>query len=276
MNEHNNKSVTGYTDANAVYKLSALLSGSLSFGLFAAQDDAGNRFLATTTLKQTASHEEVHRKLVYDVEGIAPLVYIGRLHAAKPTDFDLMIEQMPLGIPSHLVGKGIAEPATVARLGASIAAAVERLHAQRQPLLCLRPQSIYVMDEGDSNIQLTGMAPRAECFYFSAEKPDLHTPLAFDDTFVAPEVLLGLEPDSKADLFSLCAIMAFWLTGRSPFDGKGYLGHVKGIMRNKRAYHLPADELGQLLESGLDSQVANRPKFSELKHGLRSIAEKGY
>ncbi|MCU7802159.1 MAG: hypothetical protein KZQ96_03100 [Candidatus Thiodiazotropha sp. (ex Lucinoma borealis)] len=276
MNEHKDIPMIGYTDAKGAYELRELLCGSPSFGLFAAWDDTGNRYLATTTLRQTESHADLYRKLACDVEGIAPLLYVGHLHSDQPTGFDLMIEQMPMGMPSHLLDKGIAEVTTVVHLGTAIAVILERLHAQQRYLLSLRPQSIYLTTDRKSGIQLMGLVPRADRFYFSAEKPDVTTALAFDDTYVAPEVWLGLEPDNAADVFSLCAVLAFWLRGRSPFNGKGYMGHAKAIMGNKRAYHLPADELGLLLESGLDSEASNRPNITELRKSLQKIADNAY
>jgi hypothetical protein len=276
MNEHKDIPMIGYTDAKGAYELRELLCGSPSFGLFAASDDTGNRYLATTTLRQTESHADLYSKLAFDVEGIAPLLYVGRLHSDQPTGFDLMIEQMPMGMPSHLLDKRIAKAVTVTHLGASIAATLERLHAQQRYLLSLRPESIYLAVNNEREIQLAGLVPRAERFYFSAEKPDITTNLVFDDTYVAPEIWLGLQPDSAADLFSLCAVLAFWLHGSSPFSGNGYMGHAKAIMGNKRAYRLPADELGLLLESGLESEVSNRPNLTELRRGLETIAANAY
>jgi hypothetical protein len=261
----------GSTDEAGAFVLTRRLSGSPPFGQFVAQDKDGIDYLATTTLQQSETHSTLLTKLAFDIEGMARLVHIGRLYAREPTSYDMLVEAMPTGVPSHLARVYLSDPISVARLGIGLVAIVKTSHAAQQYLIALRPQTIYVAAEG-KDISITGIAPRADRFYFSAAKPDVYTSLAFNDTFTAPEFWLGSDAGASADVFSICAILAFWLTGRTPFRGDSFQEQTKAIMRNDRAFRLRHfGVFGQLVESGLDFGIANRPSLTELSAVLRTV-----
>lgn len=263
----------GCTDADQLFVLTHRLRGSPAFGQFLARDRAGDCYLATTTLSHAQSFGALRHKLEFALDEVAPLVSMGRLFNREPTSYDLLVECMPAGIPSSQFCRGLGSPARIACLALSLADIVKKLHERGQHFLTLRPQTIFVGPEAKEPV-IAGIAPRADLFYFSSEKPEDYVSLAFNDTYAAPELWLGEDTKDAADVFSICAILAFWLQGRSPFVGESFRAQIKSIMSNQRAFNLDRfGALGQTVESGLDGNPANRPILDELTATLESIVD---
>lgn len=260
----------GCTDADQLFVLTHRLRGSPAFGQFLARDRAGDCYLATTTLSHGDDLVTVRKRLEFAIAGVTPLTHVGRLLNRELTAYDLLVEAMPSGVPSACICKIEKRSIQIARLGLSLGEIAKHLHERGEYFGALRPQTIFV-DNETSDVSITSIAPRSDLFYFSADKPDLHFAPAFEDTYSAPELWLGSDICSAADVFSICAILAFWLQGRSPFVGDTFRAQAMAIMRNQRAFVVPqASALGKIVERGLNPNPASRPTLSEVAAVLES------
>jgi hypothetical protein len=114
-------------------------------------------------------------------------------------------------------------------------------------LLGMRPELVYANEDG-----VTGIAPRCEPFFTTAEPRDYGIAPCFDQFFMAPELLSHPDqpPSPAADVFSLCTMLALWLTGQHPFDGEGILQAMPISSGKHRALDLPT-RFRPVVENGL-------------------------
>jgi serine/threonine protein kinase len=221
----------------------------------------------TVTSRQKQPHAQVERELrLPAVEGIAPLRSVGPID----DEHDAMAEEEPAGRPASELPLPLW-PGDAVELAAQVAAVLERVHAAGAVLRFLRPELVY-LELADGRPHLTGIAPRADLFVIGASAAYGAQPL-FHHLFAAPEVLAmhkGITP--AADVFSLCAALAVWLTGEHPFEGETVTAQLGAIAGGRgRPWRGPA-ELGMVLAAGLERAPRARPSLPALVRDLRAAA----
>lgn len=243
------------------------IRGDDARGMFRALDQAGQRLLVTVTSRQKQPLEDLADDLGYQVDGVARLREIAPLgdsHAA-------MVEEEPAGRPSSEHALPLAPDVAVA-LAAEVAAVLERAHADGLVLIGLRPELVYLEERGGS-LHVSGIAPRADLFVTGATAVYGAKPL-FDQLFFAPEVLtMQKKVTAAADVFSLSAVVAVWLTGEHPFEGETPTSQLGAIVSGRgRPWRGPAG-LGMALSRGLERAPGARPSLSALIAGLRAAGQ---
>lgn len=234
-------------------------------GMYRAIDPRGDRLLVTVTSRQKRPHAEVARALALaPVAGLAPL----RQVAPLDDEHDALAEEEPAGRPASELALPLW-PGDAVELAAQVAAVLERAHATGVVLGFLRPELIYV-EEAEGRPRLTGIAPRADLFVIGASAVYGARPL-FDHLFAAPEVLAMQKTITPAaDVFSLCAALAVWLTGEHPFEGDTPTAQLGAIASGRgRVWRGPA-ALGMVLGRGLEKSPAARPALAALVRELRA------
>ncbi|HEU5059808.1 MAG TPA: hypothetical protein VFU21_24925 [Kofleriaceae bacterium] len=243
------------------------IRGNLTRGMLRAVDPVGRHLLVTVTSRQELPLDEIERRLGFRFEGVAALRHVGPLG----DDSAALVEEEPAGRASSELALPLP-PARAVELAAEVAAALERVHADRRVLRFLRPELIYV-EERDGAPHLAGIAPRAELFAIGASPVYGAQPL-FDQLFAAPEVLAGHKTVSPAaDVFSLCAVLALWLTGEHPFAGGGVTAQMGAIVAGKGRPWRGPTALGMALSLGLERTPAARPSLQALIRDLRAAAD---
>jgi len=121
-------------------------------------------------------------------------------------------------------------PAEVADIGARVATALDALHRQQVVHLDVKPSNIMVRPTGEMALVDFGLSRHLQL-------PDL-----MDEEFrvpygtapyMAPEQILGQRSEPRSDLFSLGALMYFFVTGIRPFgDPQGMKGLKKRLWRD--------------------------------------------
>lgn len=102
----------------------------------------------------------------------------------------------------------------VARLGASLAAAIHELHRQDVVHHDLKPSHVILRDDGRATLIDFGLAVHhllPDLVAAESDRP-LGTP-----AYIAPETLAGVRGDSRSDVFSLGVMLYLLATGRLPF-----------------------------------------------------------
>jgi serine/threonine-protein kinase len=156
-------------------------------------------------------------------------------------------------------------------IGRCIASALASVHTavgERGPLRLVHgdisPSNIYLSLDGDVKLGDFGIARITE----PPEVDSSATEVKGKWGYVAPEVLEGLPYDSRADLFSLAAVVGELLIGESIFPGSSQLAVLLAIRDanieplRRRAADLPKG-LFALLESTLARDPAKRPATAE-------------
>jgi len=256
---------------DGAYRLVERVRGEPGRGLYRGlcRSDGG-RVLVTLTTPQARALEELRRELGYRTPGIARLRHLGPL-AGPGGELAAMVEDEPSGVPSAELALPL-EPPAAARLARQVAETLAAVHAGGEVIRFLRPELVYA-DEVAGGLRLSGIAPRAEAFVAEATPAYGMGPL-FDSVFAAPEVL-AMAPvvGPAADVFSLAAMVGFWLTGEHPFDGETPVAQLGAIAAGRgRMWNGPV-ALGMVLADGLVPHPAARPALADLVSGLERAAE---
>jgi serine/threonine protein kinase len=243
------------------------IRGDDARGMFHAVDAAKRRLLVTVTSRQKRPLDLLEEELGYQVDGVARLrdiTPLGDSHAS-------MVEEEPPGRPSTDHDLPLA-PDTAVALAGELAAVLERAHGEGLVLIGVRPELVYLEERGGV-LHVAGLAPRADLFVSGASAVYGAKPL-FDQLFAAPEVLTMQKSVSPAaDVFSLCAVLAVWLTGEHPFEGETQTAQLGSIVGGRgRPWSGPA-ALGMALARGLERTPRARPSLPELFAELRAAGD---
>jgi hypothetical protein len=256
--------------AGGLYTITEWLRGQPERGMGrAAIRDRAGRCLVTMGTRQRRPAGERMRELALVVDGVARLRHIGPV-SGPDGEFDAMVEDEPAGRPTSELALPL-DPAAAVRLALEVAAVLQRAHAAGHVLRHVRPELVYA--DARDGLRLTGVAPRADGFLIGVTAPCYGVPALFPSIFAAPEVMAMREaPTPAADVFSLCALLAVWLTGEHPFAGDTLMDQMGAMMRNHgRPWRGPM-KLGMALGPGLDPDPASRPPLARLMRSLEAAA----
>jgi len=114
--------------------------------------------------------------------------------------------------------------ATVASLGARIAAALEDLHRQHVVHLDVKPSNLLTRSTGQMVLIDFGLSQHDELPDLMGEEFRLPYGTA---PYMAPEQILGQRRDPRSDQFALGVLLYFFLTGRRPFGDPQRLSGLK-------------------------------------------------
>lgn len=242
------------------------IRGDAVRGMFRALDRRGARLLVTVTSRQTRPLDQLAADLRFELEGVAPLRHIGPV--GEGDEYSAMAEEEPAGRPSAELRLPLP-PRVAVELAVEVAEVLERAHGEGLLLLFLRPELIYVEERGGAP-HLSGIVPRPDLFVTGASAAYGAKPL-FDHLFAAPEVIaMRADVTAAADVFSLCAALAVWLTGEPPFLGDTPTAQMGSIVAGRRREWRGPRALGMVLARGLERQPAARPALARLIAELRS------
>ena len=257
--------------AGGAYTITEWLRGQPERGMGRATIRGGaGRCLVTMGTVQRRPAGERMRELALAIDGVARLRHIGPV-AGHEGEHDAMVEDEPAGRPTSELALPL-EPVAAVRLALEVGAVLQRAHAAGLVLRHVRPELVYA--EEREGLRLTGIAPRADDFLIGVTAPCYGVPALFSSIFAAPEVMAMREPPTPAaDVFSLCATLAVWLTGEHPFAGDTLMEQMGAMMRNQgRPWRGPM-KLGMALGPGLDPDPASRPPLARLLQSLESAAQ---
>lgn len=264
----------GETLCGGRYVIVEPLRGGPDRGMYRARIDTTDRHaIVTLGPSQTEPEAVLHSRLALPVQGIAPLLYVGRLEAETEARYTGMVEHEPTGKPASHALHPPLDIATCARLSVALAAIVRRAHANDHVIGGLRPELIYVADRPP---RITAIAPRCERFLLTAGQVDYGVPPCFDRFYLAPETIIApFAPLTVAgDVFSLAAIAALWATGEHPFEGEG-MTQVAAIVGNRRRPWRGSPALAEVIDAGLAADPAQRLSLTTLMERLEPFALAG-
>ncbi|HEX2571373.1 MAG TPA: hypothetical protein VH877_17575 [Polyangia bacterium] len=246
------------------YRIVAHLRGGPDRGQYRAMpmgDLPREPALVTLGPPQRESAEALWQKLAITADGIMRLRHIGPLTGPAGERYDALIEDEPAGQPvaGHL-SLPLA-PEVARRLALGVARALEDAHRYGWVVQGIRPELIYAA-EGSGGLDFTGLAPRCEVFWATAEERCYGVPPCFDHTYLAPEVIAGRPATQAADVFSLTAVLAHWVSGEHPFMGEG-LQQVLSLATGQRRRFRGPSVFAQIIERGLAPDAAKRPPLAE-------------
>src|SRR6266581_7986735 len=194
--------------------------------------------------------------------------YVALEHPAIPRLYELayagdspylVTEMIPGKTLDEVLGSGVRYDALgVIGLLRPIASALDYAHSRATVHRDVKPANILLANDGRTMLTGFGLGTVAS---FS-NGPGAAGPMAPD--YVAPERLVGREVDSRADVYSLAAVIFQATTGRRPFSSKSWIETL-----SRRLYEPPpnvrevAEDLpttfAAMLQEAMDRDPARRP-----------------
>jgi hypothetical protein len=248
------------------WRLVTWLRGSTGFGQGRYTRSDGTRALVTFTPPQSATADELLRRLRSSTPGVAPLLAI-----EVTRERAVMIEAEPPGV---LLATPMfpAPPEIALRVLEGVLRIVAGAVANGEVLAGIRPELVYV----GSGLTVTGVTPRAERLARTATPArDLVPPSPFESLYGAPELVTGGAPSPAADVYSACALFLYAASRRAPFapPGASMLEQLVAMQTGESTVAVPVGEpLATLLRAGLARDPRTRPSAEELLAALSDQA----
>jgi serine/threonine protein kinase len=202
--------------------------------------------------------EWFRRDLRYTVEGVAECI-TAECFEGPSGPISVLVEVCPAGRPvAELAPMTEGDAVTYLRALADVVAAAQRQHR----LVGIHPLTCYADDRG----RLTQIAPRALSFLLAL--PPMRGGLCLADAYAPAEVWRGGLGSPSGDVFSLCALGLFLVTGRHPYPANGDPNRALAAVMNGAPPATPPNPLDAILRPGLDRDPDERPTIDELRARL--------
>jgi serine/threonine-protein kinase len=244
-----------------------------------------------------AEHPRLHQKVALRTIGAAAArdvtysrrfllelrSYVALEHPAIPRLYELAYEGDSAFLVTEIIpGKTLddvltegdrRDPLGVIELLEPIASALDYAHSRATIHRDVKPANILLADDGRTMLTGFGLGTIAS---FS-NGPGAAGPMAPD--YVAPERLVGREVDSRADVYSLAAVIFSAVTGQRPFTSRSWIETL-----SRRLYEPPPsareivpelpEAFSQALQQAMDRDPARRPATAgELLSRLRDALD---
>jgi len=240
--------------------------------VYRARDTRLGRDVAVKVLPQhLSSNAEVRARFEREAKTISSLndPHICTLHdIGREGDTDYLVMELVEGETlADRLRRGALPAADVLRLGAQIAAALDRAHRAGIVHRDLKPGNVMLAKGGAKLMDFglaraTGMAGRGPASDAAstalAQSPTESRPLTSEGTIVgtfqymSPEQLEGREADARSDLWALGCVLYEMVTGRRAFEGKSQASLIGSIMNTEPA---PMATVAPMAPPGLDRLV---------------------
>ncbi|XP_061162788.1 serine/threonine-protein kinase ULK2-like isoform X2 [Saccostrea echinata] len=172
-------------------------------------------------------------------------------------------------LADYLQAKGTLSEDTIAAFLRQIAAAMKVMNGKGIVHRDLKPQNLLLCNDGKANTPSTEMRLKIADFGFARFLNDgvMAATLCGSPMYMAPEVIMSLQYDAKADLWSIGTIVFQCLTGKAPFQAQTpqQLKHFYEKHAELKP-NIPKDtspELRDLLMKMLKRNAKDRIEFEE-------------
>jgi len=249
--------------------------------VYKARDTALNRVVTIKMLKSPITAGEAYSRFITEAQSVAKLNHpnIQSIHDIGKEDgkqFFVLeyVDGMSLRDLAATYPEGKCDLETALRIGIDVCSALQYAHSQGVLHRDIKPENILITQEGTAKLMDFGLAKMLG-------QPRLTQDGIIVGTvaYVAPEVALGKEADSRSDLYSLGAVLYEAVTGKPPFPGedpvKVIFGHIHDYPAspNRLNPKLPqalSDIIMKLLEKGPERRYQTA---ADLLGVLRGVGE---
>ena len=247
--------------------------------LYEAEHPRLHKKVAVRSIGAAAARDVTHsRRFLLELRS-----YVALEHPAIPRLYELTYQgDCPYLVTEIIPGKTLDDalnegdqhdPLGVIELLEPIASALDYAHARATIHRDVKPANILLAEDGRTMLTGFGLGTIAS---FS-NGPGAAGPMAPD--YVAPERLVGREVDSRADIYSLAAVIFHAVTGQRPFTSRSWIETL-----SRRLYEPPPsssdivadlpEEFSQKLQQAMDRDPARRPASAgELLARLRATLD---
>ena len=257
---------TQYALCNGRFIIQGPFPGSQGIALDLGVDrESGKQILITKlfVLDYEPLPRETELSLRHD--GIAALLYLARVELPIGLA-NVLVEALPDAARSDA---HLPLPLPLAlQIADRVATILEAVHASGACVLGLRPELTFVdalghvtlVPRGDQLRKLTWPeGPKVE----GQEPP-------FCELYLAPEVLMGSGGTSASDVYSLCAMLTYWIRAVHPYSRDSAMAQLRAMLTEAPDCRGLPDSLAVVIARGLSPDPGRRPTLPELRHSFRN------
>ena len=181
----------------------------------------------------------------------------------------LVMEHVPSRSLQQIVEEqGPLPPATAARIGLDVLAAVDAAHHAGIVHRDVKPANVLVGDDGHACLTDFGIATTTGDSHLTTQGALIGSP-----TYMAPERARGDESRPPVDLWGLGATLYAAVEGRPPFDRGEPMATLLAVVSEHPAPMLRAGPLEPLLRTLLDKDPARRGQVAGIRAQLQAVAD---
>nr|MDT0665504.1 serine/threonine-protein kinase [Micromonospora sp. DSM 115978] len=164
---------------------------------------------------------------------------------------------------------GRLSPLRVARLGISLAYALEAAHRAGIVHRDVKPGNVMVSSDGQARLTDFGIAVTEGDATLTGTGMLIGSP-----AYISPERARGAKAGTAGDVWGLGATLFTAVEGEPPFEGEGPLATLAAVVEDRRRPFRYAGALHGVLAALLESDPARRPTLAEARRRLRDIAHR--
>jgi serine/threonine-protein kinase len=267
------------------FELVRRLGGGPLSTVFLAREPALQRLVAVKVLHATATRRtksmarfrrETRALARVSHPSVVSIFRVGDL--ASQTPYLVMQYVRGTSLAERLKEEGALGLQQSCSLLAAVASALSAVHAHGIVHRDVRPESL-LCGEPDARVLLAdfGLASFLEAEDSSEERLTTAGHRVTDLEYSAPEFLVGEEPTSASDLYSLGILAYHVLTGAGPYEASTVTGRVHAHLHEppirlvERGIEAPGD-LQRLLDACLAKRPGGRPTAADCDSRLQAIA----
>ncbi len=200
-------------------------------------------------------------------------------HPGLVTVYDVIdADDHPWIVMEYVDGLSLAEivresgplsPAGTARIGISLAYALEALHRAGVVHRDVKLGNVLINQEGRARLTDFGIAQTEGDATLTGTGMLLGSP-----AYIAPERARGASAGAAGDIWGLGATLFAAVEGEPPFAGEGAIATLAAVVEDRRRPFRHAGALREVLTELMDSVPGRRPSLAEARGRLREIAER--
>jgi tRNA A-37 threonylcarbamoyl transferase component Bud32 len=199
-------------------------------------------------------------------------------HPCLVTVYDVIdADEHPWIVMEYVDGTSLADliresgrlsPLRVARIGISLADALEAAHRAGVIHRDVKPGNVLVTDDGQLRLTDFGIAVIEGDARLTSSGMLIGSP-----AYTAPERARGARAGAPGDVWGLGATLFAAVEGDAPYVGEGPIATLAAVVENRRQPFRYAGPLRGVLTELMESNPARRPSLAETRRRLRKIAE---
>lgn len=163
---------------------------------------------------------------------------------------------------------GRLAPEQVARIGISLAYALEAAHRAGVVHRDVKPGNVLVTADGQSRLTDFGIAVSHGDTTLTGAGTLVGSP-----AYIAPERVRGARAVYASDVWGLGATLFTAVEGAPPFEGEGVLAILTAVVEDRRHPFIHAESLRGVIEHMLDADPDRRPSLAEVRGDLHAVLD---